>query len=285
MWHHDPPCDEVATLVRAALPRTSFSFFLSRFQLAEYESRVAGAGASAVLTSNGVDFAAVRRVLDEAAGEGSPGSPGSPGPGPRFVYGSRPSCGLELLLEEIWPRLRERYPQAELAVAGYDMSSLADLPRLERAARERERHDALIRRRPGIRRVGPLRRRELWREAARSTAILYPGNAPEVSCMVALEAQALGVPIVATAGFALTETVGFGDTLVPGAWGSREYVEGFLERAGRLVEDPGFRRRAQQAGRRHVTPETHSWEALARRWSDLFRERLAPAAAAGAARS
>ncbi len=272
MWHHDPPCDEVSALVRAALPQTSFSFFLSRFQLAEYERRIPGVAASAVLTSNGVDFAAVRRLLDAAMrGETSPPDRS----GPRFVYGSRPSCGLELLLEEIWPRIRARYPQAELAVAGYDMSSLADRARLERAARERERHDALIRRRPGVHRVGHLLRRELWREALRCTAVLYPGNAPEVSCMIALEAQALGIPIVATAGYALTETIGFGDTLVPGAWGSREYVEGFLERVFRLVEEPDFHRRARQAGRLHVTPGSHSWEALGRRWSDLFRQRLA----------
>lgn len=275
MWHHDPPCDEVSALVRAALPRTSFSFFLSRFQLAEYERRIPGIAATAVLTSNGVDFAAVRRVL-AAVDDGE-----TPAPGPRFVYGSRPSCGLELLLEEIWPRIRERYPRAELAVAGYDMASLADRARLERAARERERHDALIRRRPGVRRVGPLSRQEFWREAARCSAVLYPGNAPEVSCMVALEAQALGVPIVATAGYALTETVGCGETLVPGPWGSREYVEGFLERVFRLVEDPDFHRRARQAGQRHVTPESHSWDVLGRRWSDLFRERLAAVPALG----
>lgn len=261
MWHHDPPCEEVVESVRRALPAAAFSFFLSRFQLGEYERWLPGISGSAVLTTNGVDFSAAETIARE---------PGAL----RFVYASRPPCGLELLLREIWPRLRERYPQAELRVTSYDMSSLPDRERLARAARERERHDELIRSRPGVRRIGPLTRRELWREMARATAVLYPASVPEVSCMVALETQALGVPIVTTAGYALRETVRFQETLVPGAWGSAEYVEGFVERTARLVEEPAFHRRARQAGRRHVTPRTHSWDALARGWCERFRERL-----------
>jgi glycosyltransferase involved in cell wall biosynthesis len=264
LWHHDPPCAEIAARLRPVLADAAFAFFLSRFQRDAY-ARLGLAG-GAVLSANGVDFAAADDVA-RAAPEGEPG--------PRFLYASRPSCGLETLLQEIWPRIRRRLPEAELLVTSYDIASLPDPARLERARRAGEVLARAIAASPGVRAVGPLVRRDLWREMARSAAVLYPTDTPEVSCLVALEAQALGVPIVTTARFAFPETVGFAAALIAAPWGTAEYAEDFAGTAVQLVTEPDFRAAARAAGRRHVTPATHSWDVLAGAWSDLFAARLA----------
>jgi len=270
LWHHDPPSEEAVQALRRVLPRADFSFFLSRFQRDEYERWLPGIAASAVITSNGVDFDSLR----EAAGESR-----RPGP-PRFLYGSRPSCGLVPLLEDIWPRIRARLPEAELVVTSYDVSSLPDPQRLERARRSEEVYDRLVRASAGVSRIGPLRRRDFWRQMSRADGVLYPTDTPEVSCMVALEAQALGVPMVTSARFAFPETLAFHDCLVAAPWGTAEYAGEFAAAACRLVEETCFARRASEAGIRHVTARTHSWDSIARTWTELFRDRLRGGAAA-----
>lgn len=273
LWHHDPPSAEAVQVLRRVLPRADFSFFLSRFQRDEYERWLPGISASAAITSNGVDFDSLRQVR-EAVGEDGRSRP------PRFLYGSRPSCGLVPLLEDIWPRIRARLPEAELVVTSYDVSTLPDPQRLERARRSEEVYDRLVRASPGVSRIGPLRRCDFWREMARAGGVLYPTDTPEVSCLVALEAQALGVPMVTSARFALPETLAFQESLVAAPWGTPEYAGDFAARACQLVEDPGFARRAREAGLRHVTARTHSWDSIARTWTDLFHDRLTRGAAA-----
>jgi glycosyltransferase involved in cell wall biosynthesis len=93
--------------------------------------------------------------------------------------------------------------------------------------------------------------------------------------MVALEAQALGVPVVTTDAFALTETVACRDTRVSGRWRSREYLQAFLDVVGRLVENPAFLASARDAGRQHVRPDTHSWDAIAASWETMVEDRFA----------
>ncbi len=265
LWHHDPPEDRAEAL-RRVLHRAHLSLFLSRFQRDEYERWLPGISRAAAITSNGVDFAALDRfrgAAKEAAGAR-----------PRFLFGSRPSRGFEELVAEIWPRIRRRYPDSELVATSYDMSTFPEPARLARARAAEKVYDRLARASRGVRRIGPLRRCELWREMSRADCVLYPTDTHEVSCMVALEAQALGVPIVTTARFALPETIAFHDGLVASPWGTPAYRDEFAAKVFRFVEDRDFARRAREAGRAHVAPGSHSWDAIARSWTDLFHGRL-----------
>jgi len=262
LWHHDMPPPVGTSGLRRAMARADFSFFLSRFHRGVYEPRLPGLGEHAVLTTNGVDFEAAEAVRAEA----------EPAHSPRFVYASRVERGLAVLLSEIWPAILERLPRAELLVTAYDSGDL----RLPAAAERHERYcRKLAGRTPGVRTIGPLTRREFWRELAASTALLYPTNFPEINCMVALEAQALGVPIVTTDGFALSETVGCRETRIGEPWRSFAYAEKAVDLAVRLIQDGDFRCQAITAGHQHVSPETHSWAALAESWERLFHERFA----------
>jgi len=260
LWYHDYVDAYASGDPLRARSRASFSLFLSRFHQESFERRIRGLAPCAAITSNGVDFKAVDAVLA-----------GVPAAGPlRFAYASRPERGLDYLLREIWPRARARYPDAELLISTYDS------PRS--ASTELTRHyalcDHLARTTPGVVRLGALPRREFWRRLAECRALLYPTGFPEVSCMVALEAQALGVPVVTTDAFGLAETVGCRDTRVAGRIHGREYTQTFLDIVSRLVDDPAFFSSTQEAGRRHVRPETHSWDAIAASWEDIVEDQF-----------
>lgn len=261
LWYHDHvdaygPGDPLR-----ARSRASFSLFLSRFHLEGFERRVRGLAPYAEVTTNGVDFEAVDTVLAGASAE----------PALRFAYASRPERGLDYLLREVWPGIRARYPHAELLLSTYDV------PRSKTS--ELTRHyalcDHLARETPGVVVLGALPRREFWRRLVECRALLYPTSFPEVSCMVALEAQALGVPVVTTDAFSLTETVACRETRVAGRWRSREYLQTFLDTVNRLVDDPAFFASARDAGRRHVRPDTHSWDAIAASWEAMMENRFA----------
>jgi glycosyltransferase involved in cell wall biosynthesis len=260
LWYHDhADAYGPADLLRAR-SRASFSLFLSRFHLESFEQRVRGLAPYAEVTSNGVDFDAVDAVLARAP-EGHPHA---------FAYASRPERGLDYLLREIWPGVRARYPDAQLLISSYDAAP----PGADELARHYALCDHLIRESPGAVALGPLPRQEFWRRLAGCRALLYPTSFPEVSCMVALEAQALGVPVVTTDAFALAETVASRDTRVAGPWGSPEYGRAFLDVVSRLVEDPAFLVSARQAGQGHVRRDTHSWDVIAASWEAMAEERF-----------
>lgn len=261
LWHHDPPCEDRVAALRRILSRTSFSLFLSRFQERVYEDFLPGIADRAIRTTNGVDFDAVDAIRRKA----------SPPETPRFVYASRATRGLDFLLEAIWPAIRERHPRAELAVTAYDHTRMpAGDPQMARQREPWREIAAMLPPDAGVSWIGPLSRRRFWQTLARSTAVLYPTDCPEISCMVALEAQALGVPIVTTDDFALHENVAFAATRVPLPLRSATYVERFLQTVFRLLEDPAFYAAARRAGEELVTRERFSWDAIARRWAVEF---------------
>ncbi|MFL6293627.1 MAG: glycosyltransferase [Thermoanaerobaculia bacterium] len=264
MWHHDMPCEEILDWMRPALARSAFSFFVSRFQLESYERHLGRLSDQSLLTTNGVDFETADLMVREAPQDRSC---------PRFLYASRPERGLLFLLDRIWPRIRERHPDAELLVTTYSGAQNENLRPYYEAC------DLLLRRSAGVLSLGSLPRRDFWRTLAGCTALIYPTDFPETSCMVALEAQALGVPVVTSGRFALPETVACAETLVREPWGSAEYVAGFVETVSRLVEDHGFAQEARAQGLRHVCRERYSWDAIAARWTEhferLFAERFA----------
>jgi glycosyltransferase involved in cell wall biosynthesis len=271
LWHHDMPVGGLLTSHPRALSRAHFSFFLSRFQRDAFERVVPGLSASAWMTTNGVDFDALEAVRAEAPTAASTSTPISAG-APRFLYASRPERGLAPLLRRIWPRLRERLPGAELLVSTYHLAGLEPPAAIRRHTEAVHR---LAERTPGVHLLGARSRDDLWRRLVGATAILYPAEYPEVSCMVALEAQAAGVPVLTSDAYALSETVASAETRVAGAPGSRPYVDRFVEVAVRLAEDESLRERIAAEGRAHVSRASHSWDALAEAWEAGFEERLA----------
>jgi glycosyltransferase involved in cell wall biosynthesis len=251
---------------KKGLRKASFAFFLSKFHRNQFAEHIPGLAPFARVTSNGVDHDAIDMVLRGR----------SPVSGrPKFIYASRPARGLEFLLTEIWPQIVTAVPGAELLLSGYDIRALceSDALRLERNRERNHYFGELARNRPGVRPLGSLQPPPLL-GSQDCTAVLYPTETPEVNCMIAPEAQALGVPMVTTDDFALRETVGFKPTRVHAPWGTADYVAEFVATTVRLVDDPEFAEEARKAGLRHVSRETHSWDAIAEAWEALFQDEL-----------
>lgn len=133
---------------------------------------------------------------------------------PRVLYTSSPDRGLDLLLE-LWPRVRKHVPKAILEfcyspvyfeIARQDPRLKAFQERIEKLSQQK-----------GVKALGSLSQPALARLMCESLVWCAPSyntvhNQPfyETSCIGAMEAQAAGCHVVASAWGALTETVQVG---------------------------------------------------------------------------
>lgn len=192
--------------------------------------------------------------IERAAGERDPY---------RLIYTSVPERGLEHLLRFIFPRIRERVPQAKLYVCSY-----RPLDEYRRWIQE------------GVFFLGALPPQNLALELARSALLLHPSNYTETSCIAAIEAQAAGTPVVASAYGALPETVRDGRTgvIVPGRVETEEFNRRFAEAVVDLLLDPQREELGRAARQRALS--YYSWDAIAQEWlaklARLLQEKAAP---------
>jgi glycosyltransferase involved in cell wall biosynthesis len=257
LWNHDI-LDRPRELA-ARLDSADLLLVLSRFHAENFAQRLPACAPKLVETRNGLDLELIARSAQGAERD------------PDLVtYVSRPERGLELLLEHIWPRLRERRPGLRLAVCGYDVGDTDIHPRL---AERYARIDRLLKDSPGVRRLGGLAKADYYRHLASCAALLYPCTFPEISCLSALEAQALATPLVTSDAFALSQTVAQPGFLVGGEPGGPEYLEAFVQRAQELLADPA-RAGSLAAQAREAVWAAHDWELIAAEWEELFAERL-----------
>ncbi len=253
LWNHDI-LDKPQGLDKYR-DHLDLALVLSRFHARDYARRLPALAPKLVVTRNGLDAALLSR-----AASGVQRVPG------RVTYVSRPERGLKLLLEKIWPRLRESIPGLKLTLCGYQVSHTELHPRLQEEYRE---IDELLHDSPGVEVLGALAKADYYRHLASCQAILYPCVFPEVSCIAALEGQALGTPVITSDAFALSETVITPEFKVPGRPGSDEYVEEYIRRALALLGDyEGTRVLALKAQEEVI--RRHDWAVIAAEWEELF---------------
>jgi glycosyltransferase involved in cell wall biosynthesis len=125
---------------------------------------------------------------------------------PMLVYTTTPYRGLVHLLDA-FPTIQEAVPDVSLRVFS-TMKVYQGLPA------EDAQFDALYQRcaaMPGVSYIGGLGQRALAEATAEAAALCYPCTFPESSCIVAMEAMAVGAMVLATKTGALMETTaGFG---------------------------------------------------------------------------
>ncbi|MBM4286005.1 MAG: glycosyltransferase family 4 protein [Deltaproteobacteria bacterium] len=251
MWNHDNLLQPEQ--YRQMTFRAEIIFTLSAYHEAEFLAQLPDLAPRLVRTRNGVDL-----DLTETARRGALKNRR------RLIYASRPERGLEVLLEQIWPRLLARRPDLELCLCGYqapDMPGHDHLP-------------ALVAQAPRLTALGSLGKREYYRHLAEAAVAVYPCTFPEISCIVALEAQAVGTPIITTHDFALPETVGVADYLIGGRPALPSYQEAFVERVLDYLTDGDRYRRDAARALAHVR-QRHAWSAVAGEWEELFARHLA----------
>lgn len=161
---------------------------------------------------------------------------------PRVLYTSSPDRGLDHLLE-LWPRIRERVPDAELwycYAEVYDRVADADPAVGQFRDRIRELADQ-----PGVRSVGSLPQPQLAELMCDSRVWVHPswaslldGPFHETSCIGAMEAQAAGCVVVASDWGALPETVRYGRLVNSGGPASARWRDAFVSHIVEGLTDP-----------------------------------------------
>ncbi len=200
---------------------------------------------------------------------------------PRVVYSSSADRGLDVMLE-LWPRIREQVPEAELHVFyGWNVfdqvaranPGLADYKRLVfHLVAQAGGEDG------GVFMRGRVGQAELAREMQQARVWGYPTAFLETSCIGAMEARAAGLGIVTSNLGALTETVGTHGVRLP--WGADEdepinrsegYQASFVNQVALLLTDgahwTGWHQRARQGA------DTNDWARRISLWEALVPAR------------
>ncbi|MCA1905449.1 MAG: glycosyltransferase family 4 protein [Desulfarculus sp.] len=258
LWNHD--ILDAPRLLAKRMDELDLCLVLSRFHAEDFLTKLPAIAPKLALTRNGLDLDLVDRST-----VGVQRDPWLMG------YVSRPERGLKLLLEKIWPVLRARKPSLRLAVCGYEVDT-NELP--EAIVKEHVQIQGLLASSPGVVRLGALAKADYYRFLASCGLVLYPCVFPEISCIAALEAQALGTPLLTSDAFALRETVVEPDFRVGGDPGSPDYLDRYIQRALELIQAPQETQCLAEAARVRVRAH-HDWTRIATEWENLFREQLA----------
>lgn len=197
---------------------------------------------------------------------------------PRVIYSSSADRGLDVLLD-MWPRVRERVPDAELHVFyGWDVFDKAAA--LTPGLLAFKQHvlaqvEALGGEDGGVFMRGRVGQDELRREMQEARVWGYPTAFLETSCISAMEAQAAGLAVVTSKLAALAETVGDRGRTI--GWPAdetepynrdAEYQDAFVDLVVAGLTSPGFWGALSALGRDGAaefdwTARTEQWAALA----------------------
>jgi len=251
MWNHDNLVDPQT--YRQATFRADLFFTLSAYHETEFLSRLPELTPFFLRTKNGVDLEMAGQAREAATKDMN-----------KVVYASRPERGLETLLGHIWPRLLQARPELHLYIMGYDAPNMPGHDHLP----------ALVAAAPQTTVLGSLAKPDYYRHLAEAALLLYPCSFPEISCIVAIEAQALGTPIITSRDFALPETVGVSRYLISGRPAFPAYQEAFASRALLYLDDAERYRQDTAAGLQWVN-EHYSWSLIAGEWLEIFSHYLA----------
>lgn len=215
-----------------------------------------------LVTSDGVDGAVYEPEPPKVAG--------------KCLHSAVPYRGIEHLLE-LWPRIRQEVPHAELWVtSSYLLWGASAEENLGKTGPLYERMESL--RDLGVHNLVRVPKAELVHHQLTSELYLYPTSYEEMCCIAALEAAAAGTVVVASRKAALVERVAHGETgyLIDGDPADPRTQDIFVARAVQLLTDDDQRRRMQRNARELAAQE--AYERLVPRWERAFE---AVAAAAG----
>lgn len=186
----------------------------------------------------------------------------------RCINSSSPDRSWPILLE-VWPKIRERVPKAELHLyygfknwelsAQHDQGQMNLINFLKQRIKELESHGVFYHDR--------VNQEQLAEEFLSSGCWIYPTWFSETSCITAMEAQAAGLFTVSSSIAALNETVGKRGVLLDGDWTSQPYKDKFIESVVKslLKTSNSERLHLQQYAKKHF-----GLNDLAKDWSNML---------------
>jgi 2-polyprenyl-3-methyl-5-hydroxy-6-metoxy-1,4-benzoquinol methylase/glycosyltransferase involved in cell wall biosynthesis/tetratricopeptide (TPR) repeat protein len=191
----------------------------------------------------------------------------------KVIYSSSPDRGLLSLLQ-MWPRIRQRVPDATLHVFyGFDTwQKSAELRNDQRALAQISLLRSMMKELEplGVHVRGRVDQKTLAREMLSAGAFLFPTWFTETFCIGAAEAQCAGLQIVTSPIAALAETAvrgGGRPVFVEGDWLSPAYQEAFVTAAvDALLFTTDEHRNAMMLKARDV----FDWSHVADQWTAMF---------------
>ncbi|MFA5104658.1 MAG: glycosyltransferase family 4 protein [Candidatus Margulisiibacteriota bacterium] len=257
-WSGDPIVffDEARKNLRRSAVQSVIDkyFFVSKWQANSYQQNYNLEINKIFVTRNGFE----KELIDEKNIEACDH---------RMIYASVPDRGLALL-EHIFPLIKKTVPEAELHVfSGYEHYQMneADIKRVI--------GDLFVRlsKIDGVFLHKVVSRKELMAEFKNSSFLIYPCTALETSCMVAIEAQACGIPVLASSLGGLPETVQDGKTgiIVPGSPESQDFITKFAEEAIKLIQDKELRDDLGANAKKRMF-DNYQWTKIAKEWEAVL---------------
>ena len=179
----------------------------------------------------------------------------------RLIYASTPMRGLDVLSEYILPELKKVLPHLEVHVFSYskqDRYANAD----------------------GIVVYDWLDSDRYMTEIAKGYLMVYPNHPAgstyaENSCIAAIEAQALGIPVVTSYRGALPETVEHDKSgyCIGGDPFSESYREEFINHTLQLLQNKDLYSKMSDRARERMHRE-YRWSVIAKKWSSTLAEMM-----------
>lgn len=196
----------------------------------------------------------------------------------KAVYSSSPDRGLPVLLD-VWPKIRELVPDAELhvfygfdnwrkmAAARNDDAQVRAVDSLETRVRALESAGVVYR--------GKVDQATLAREFCSAGVWCSPTWFTETSCISAMEAQAAGLRVVTSAIAALNETVGDRHgVLLEGDWLSADYQGRFVDEVVRAMVAPEVEWVTTRFDLTQRARRDFGLDALASDWVAMMRDEI-----------
>lgn len=185
----------------------------------------------------------------------------------RIIYCASPDRGLHHLLR-MWPKIRERIPNAELHVY-YSFGGFE---------RSKWRMDAYAATwwyvkthlgQPGVFNHGPVGKQTLAREQMKASLMVYPSDLfvdGETFCTVILECMAAGTPTLISDATALPGVYGDAAAILPRPIEDDQWIEAIVK----LLTDEEVRRKYIERGKKFAS--LHSWERVVMAWDKTIRK-------------
>lgn len=186
----------------------------------------------------------------------------------RIIYSSSPDRGWKPLLEE-WGKIRAEVPDAELHLFyGFkNWEAMAKVNPQYAAPALALRDQALAMKDQGVTFHDRVNQDQLAEKFLKSGVWAAGTNFTETSCISAMEAQAAGCHIVATALAALNETVGERGILLSGDCNNRTYRDQFVQHVVDALKHPDEVERQQL---QKYAKEHFGMVELAKEWEGMF---------------
>jgi glycosyltransferase involved in cell wall biosynthesis len=184
----------------------------------------------------------------------------------KFVYSSSPDRGLWYLLQ-IWPYLREEYPEATLSVCYGLEKWLNQVKWMHGRIAEMALGIEELLQQPGIKNLGKIGQDQLSKLQIEADAWLYPFDPmspTESGCITAIENAAAGNAIVTTDADCMEDEFGGFSKIIPLPFNAEEFAEKTIT----YLNDTPYVEYNRTAAK--AFSEKRNWEVISKQWTQFF---------------